>query len=102
MVIVEDRYMKEKGKKKEYPSLYDAFKLGQRVMRTYEDKYGKKVMYEGIVLAIDKNGLEIYWDTLNGQYKPKEIDTSFTHCDEEEVFCGREKYGPIKKDKYYS
>ena len=92
---------KEEKKKEEHPSLYDAFKLGQRVMRTYEDKYGKKAKYAGIVLAIDKKGLEIYWDTFNGKYKPKEVGISFTHCNSEEVYCGNENYGPIKKDKYY-
>jgi len=90
----------KREKKKEYPSLYDAFKLGQRVMRTYEDKYGKKREYEGIVLGIDKNGLEIYWDTINGYYKPKEMGISFTHCNVEEIFYGEGKYGPIKKGKY--
>lgn len=93
--------MKGKGEKKEYPSLYDAFKLGQRVMRTYEDEYGKKTKYEGIVLAINKSGLQIYWDTLDGYYKPKEIGISFTHCGVEEIFYGNGKYGPIRKDKYY-
>jgi len=88
-------------KEKEHPSLYDAFKLGQRVMRTYEDKYGKKAKYAGVVLAIDKKGLEIYWDTFNGKYKPKEMSISFTHCNPEEIYYGNEKYGPIKKDKYY-
>jgi len=93
--------MKVEKKEKEYPSLYDAFKLGQRVIRLYEDKYGKKIKYEGIVLAIDKNGLEVYWDTLDGEYKPKEMDMPFTYCNPEEVYYGNEKYGPIKKGKYY-
>ncbi len=94
--------MKGKGEKnEEHPSLYDAFKLGQRVMRTYEDKYGQKSKYEGIVLAIDKNGIEIYWDTLNGKYKPRDMRVSFTHCDHEEIFNGNEEYSPIKKNIYY-
>jgi len=90
-----------KGEKKGSLSLYDAFKLGQRVMRTYEDKYGKKINYEGIILAIDKDGLEIYWDTLNGKYKPRGLGESFTHCDKEEIYYGNERYSPIKKGKYY-
>ena len=93
--------MKGDKKKDESPSLYDAFKLGQRVIRTYEDKYGKKAKYEGIILAIDKSGIEVYWDTLNGKYKPKDTGVSFTHCDLEEIYNGTEKYGPIKKEKYY-
>ena len=93
--------MKGKGEKNKYPSLYDAFKLGQRVLRTYEDKLGKKSKHEGIVLAINKDGLEIYWDTIDGYYKPKELGLSFTHCDVTEIFYGNEKFGPIKKGKYY-
>jgi len=94
--------MKGKGEKnKEHPSLYDAFKLGQRVIRTYEDEYGKKAKYEGIILAIDNKGLEIYWDTLDGKYKPEDMGIAFTHCNPREIFYGNEKYSPIKKEKYY-
>ena len=91
---------KMKGDKKDL-SLYDAFKLGQRVIRTFEDKYGKKSRYEGIILGIDGTGIEVYWDTLDGKYKPDDIGVSFTHCDPKEIFYGKEKYGPIKKEKYY-
>jgi hypothetical protein len=88
-------------KKKKYPSLYDEFKLGQRVIRTYEDKYGNKSEYKGIILAIDKNGIEVYWDTLDGNYKPRDMFASFTYCNSEEIFYGDEKYSPIKKEFYY-
>jgi len=45
-------YKEKKGEK--YPSLYDAFQLGDRVMRMYQDKYGKKTEYRGIILKIEK------------------------------------------------
>lgn len=84
-----------------YPSLYDAFDLGDRVKRIYKDKNGKNKEYKGIVLAIDNNSIEIYWDTLNGKYNPKEMDIAFTNCPINEIFNGNEKYTPIEKDIQY-
>jgi len=92
-------YRKKKGH--EYPSLYDAFQLGDRVMRNYQDKYGKKTEYKGIVLKIEKNNIEVYWDTKDGKYKPGEMDISFTNCKVEEIFRGDGNYTPIKKEKSY-
>lgn len=92
--------MKVNKKMEKHPSLYDAFKLGQRVMRTYENKCGKKLKYKGIVLAIDKNGIEIYWDILDGKYKPVNMSVDFTYCSPKEIFEGNEKYSPIKKELY--
>jgi ribosomal protein L19 len=43
----------EKKEPKDYPSLYDAFQLGDRVKRFYKDKNGNNNEYKGIVLAID-------------------------------------------------
>jgi len=88
----------EKGENGYYPSLYDKFDLGDRVVRSYTDKYGVKKLYKGIILAIDKNGMEIYWDTENGKYRPNEMDIAFTHCELEEIFNGNEEYSPIKKE----
>ncbi len=95
--------MKKNSEMKEYdyPSLYDAFQLGDRVMRSYKDKYGKKIEYKGIVLKIEKNNMEIYWDTKDGEYKPGEMGISFTNCKVEEIFRGDEYYTPIKKEKSY-
>jgi hypothetical protein len=94
--------MGEKNKNNyEYPSLYDYFKLGDRVMRSYYDKYGKKTEYKGVILKIEQKGLEVYWDTQNGRYKPGEIGVSFTHCDLEEIFNGKKEYSPIKKERSY-
>jgi len=82
----------------DYPSLYDAFNLGDRVKRVYTDKSGSPQEYRGIVLAIDNNCLEIYWDTKDGKYRPSDMDIAFTTCPLNEIFNGNEYYTPIKKD----
>lgn len=89
---------KEKGKEKNYPSLLDAFELGDRVRRTYKDKNGRDREYRGIVLAIDENGIEIYWDTQDGKYRPEDMKVAFTNCHINEIFKGSVEYTPIKKD----
>jgi hypothetical protein len=96
--MVEMDFIKKIGEKKGFPSLYDAFDLGDRVKRLYKDIYGKNKEYKGIILAIDRKGIEIYWDTENGEYKPGEMNIDFTYCEIEEVFRGNNKYTPIKKD----
>ncbi len=103
MVLV-DSMSKERIKKKKnnYPSLYDIFDLGDRVKRVYKDKNGKNKEYKGIVLAIDKNSIEIYWDSVDGKYRPKEMDIAFSNCQTKEVFSGSEKYSSIEKDKNYN
>lgn len=88
-----------KKKEKDYPSLYDAFELGDRVKRVLIDKFGKSQEYKGIILAIDENGIEIYWDTKNGRYRPQDMDIAFTNCHIQEIFNGTGKYSPIEKDK---
>ena len=91
---------KSKGKKKtnEYPTLYDAFKLGDRVVREYKDKFGNNKEYKGIVLAINDKRIEVYWDTLDGKYRPNNMDVTFTNCDTSEIFKGNKEYSPIKKE----
>ena len=89
--------VKNKSKDKNYPSLYDAFELGDRVIRTYREKKGKNRVYKGIVLEIDDSSMEIYWDTRDGQYRPKGMDLAFTNCKINEIFNGNDKYSPIKK-----
>ncbi len=84
--------------KKEYASLYDAFELGDRVKRTFKDKKGKNTTYKGIVLSIEDKSIEIYWDTLNGKYRPNNMDIAFSHCELDEIFKGNNKYSPIEKD----
>lgn len=94
--------MNGKGKKVTYkhPSLYDAFNLGDRVKRIYREKNGKSREYKGIILAIDEESIEIYWDTRDGKYRPKDMDVAFTTCPINEIFKGNEHYTPIEKDKY--
>jgi hypothetical protein len=78
--------------------LYDAFELGDRVKRIFKDGNGMIEEYKGIVLAIDSSSLEIYWDTKDGKYRPKDIDISFTNCPVKEIFKGTNVYSPIKKE----
>jgi len=94
---------KIKGIKKieDYPSLYDAFELGDRVKRIYKDKNGKYLEYKGIVLAIENNSIEVYWDTKDGRYRPTDMDLAFTNCPIDEIFIGTDKYSPISKDRKY-
>jgi len=91
--------MDETGKKfDEYPSLFDVFVLGDRVRRVRKDRDGKISEYKGIVLAIDKEGIEIYWDTRDGKFRPNDIDVTFTNCSVDEIFKGNDLYTPIEKD----
>ena len=78
-------------------SLYDLFKLGDRVKRKYTDSEGKTKLYEGIILAIEQDNIEIYWDTKDGEYKPDDMDLTFTNCTIKEIFEGDDRYSPIKK-----
>jgi hypothetical protein len=93
--------MSKKKNEHNYPSLYDAFALGDRVKRLYKDKKGRNKEYKGIILAIDSKGVEIYWDTLNGKYRPRDMEIAFSNCLKNEIFQGNEKYSPIKKDNHY-
>jgi hypothetical protein len=93
---------KRKNKIQEYPSLYDVFELGDRVKRIYKDINGTQSEFKGIVLAIDANSIEIYWDTRNGKYRPNDMNIGFTNCSINEIFTGTKEYSPIEKDiKYY-
>ena len=87
---------KRKEKVGKYPSLYNAFELGDRVKRIYKSKNGDKE-YKGVILAIDENGIEIYWDTQDGKYRPKGMNVAFTNCPVDEIFSGNERYSPIEK-----
>jgi len=82
----------------DYPSLYDAFELGDRVKRIYKDKKGRNMTYKGIILAIDNDGIEIYWDTKDGKYRPNDMNIAFSHCQIEEIFKGNKEYSPIEKE----
>ena len=91
--------MNENKENEEYPSLYDAFNLGDRVKRVYKEQNGKSKEYKGIVLAIDKENMEVYWDTRDGKFRPDGMDVTFTTCPVYEIFNGNECYTPIEKEK---
>ena len=50
-------------------------------------------------MAIDSNGMEIFWDMMNGKYRPKEMGIDFSSSSMEEIFNGKNHYSSIKKDK---
>ncbi len=85
-------------RKTKYPSLYDAFNLGDRVKRVMLDEQGNPREYKGIVLAIEDKTMEIYWDTKDGKYRPGEIDLAFTNCAVDEIFKGKDRFSPIKRE----
>lgn len=87
------------NKLKEYPSLYKEFKPGERVIRRCKKESGEIEEYEGIIMAMDPDYMEIYWDTIDGEYNPNMIDDDFTLCDAEEVYDGNQAYSPIKRKK---
>ena len=87
-----------KQRDEKYPSLHDIFELGDRVKRRYKDENGKTKEYAGVILAIDNKNIEVYWDTLDGKYKPKDMDIMFTNCSINDIFNGNERYSPIRKD----
>ncbi len=84
---------------KEYPSLFNTFRPGQRVVRQYKKDSGEIEEYEGIIMAMDAHNMEIYWDTVDGDYDPFEIVDDFTICDADEVYNGSQEYSPIKQKK---
>ena len=84
---------------KKLPSLYDVFRLGDRVKRKCKYHDGKQGEYTGIVLAISKDSIEVYWDTRDGKYRLKDMDIAFTLCSADDIFKGDECYSPISKEK---
>ena len=90
--------LEKKGTKNDYPSLYDAFELGDRVKRRYTNDKGETKEYKGIILAIYDDAIEIYWDTENGKYRPEDMDIAFTNCSVDEIFSGDKYYTPIERE----
>jgi hypothetical protein len=89
----------EYEKPKQYPSLYEEFKPGERVCRRLKKESGEVEEYEGIIMAMDPDYMEIYWDTIDGEYSPEQIIDDFTLCDADEVYNGNREYSPIKRKK---
>ncbi|MFH1014067.1 MAG: hypothetical protein V1769_06135 [Thermoplasmatota archaeon] len=92
--------MKEKERYEKYPSLFTYFKPGERVSRNLRNDEGELEVYEGIIMALDDDRMEIYWDTLDGKYRPEVIEKDFTMCHVDEVLHGTENYSPIKRKKH--
>jgi hypothetical protein len=92
--------MKDKEKFEKNPSLSTYFKPGERVCRSLRNDDGELEVYEGIIMALDDHRMEIYWDTLDGKYRPELIKNDFTMCSINEVLWGNEQYSPIKKKKH--
>jgi len=84
-------------KKENFPCLFDEFEPGDRVKRIYNDKK-EKFEYKGIVLSIEDNFIEIYWDTMNGKYRPEDMQIAFSNCSIDEIFKGSKFYTPIEKE----
>ena len=82
-----------------YPSLYDLFEPGERVRRKIKGDQGQTIEYEGIIMAMGRDLMEVYWDTLNGEYSPELIEDDFTLCSVDEVINGNHECSPIKKKR---
>ena len=82
-----------------YPSLYDLFQPGERVKRKIKGDEGRIDEYEGIIMAMGEDQMEIYWDTMNGDYNPELIEEDFTLCSADEVVNGSQECSPIKKKR---
>ena len=87
----------KRSTKKPTLSLYECFKPGDRVKRTYQGGKGKNQINEGIIMTMDHDQLEIFWDKINGVYCPSLFDDEFTICFLEEVMYGTKKYSPMKQ-----
>jgi len=83
-----------------YPSLYDIFKPGDRVTRSRVGKNGNLDVYKGIIMSMNSKHLEIFWDVIDGKYRPKDIEFQFTNCTLDDIFEGSDKYSPIKREGY--
>lgn len=86
-------------KQDEYSSLYDVFQPGDRVYRKMIVDKHKIKEYEGIIMAMDAENMEIYWDTIDGEYNPNIIDDDFTLCSIDEALNGNEEFSPIKRKR---
>lgn len=92
-----NKYLRKE--KNSFPSLYDMFCLGDRVSRIYKDNSGNFAEYEGIILGINEEGIEVCWDKRNSSRKRSSVeDIGFTNCSKYEVFNGNDNFTPIKRE----
>ena len=100
MTEINKKKLDNKITDKEFPSLIEAFHLGDRVKRTYYNENGNIESHSGIIMAIYNDSIDIFWDTLNGKYQPDKIKDIFNNYKIEDIFSGNKNYSPIKKDRY--
>jgi hypothetical protein len=91
--------MKKGSNKKHTLSLYRQFEPGDRVKRKLQGGKGESHEMEGIIMSMDHDRLEVYWDTIDGIYSPTAVKEEFTVCDYEEVMYGTKIYSPVKHKK---
>jgi hypothetical protein len=91
---------KNRLENKKHPSLFEVFKLGDRVKITYFKNNGNLEDYSGLIMSIYNDSIDIFWDKLNGKYQPQKIENMFTNCKLKDIFYGNKNYSPIKKEKY--
>ena len=87
--------------KKPTLSLYRQFKPGNRVKRFYHGETGGTNLYEGIIMTVDHDRLEIYWDKIDGIYCPDHINEDFTMCTFDEIMNGNQEFSPLKQKKLF-
>jgi hypothetical protein len=80
-------------------SLLRQFKPGDRVKRYYHGEPGSINMYEGIIMTVNHDQLEIYWDKIDGVYCPNLIENDFTICNFDEVRNGNQEFSALKQKK---
>jgi len=90
-----------KSYKKSALSLYNHFKPGDRVKRSFQGDAGKSKRYEGIIMSMDHDKMEIYWDKIDGMYCPDLIKNDFTMCSLDEIMNGNYEFSPLKHKKSY-
>lgn len=90
----------KKIQNKEGHSLFEKYELGDRVKRTYIDKDGNIEYYSGIIMTINNDNIDIFWDTINGKYQPQKIENIFNNCTMNEILNGNENFSSIKKERY--
>ena len=92
--------IKRKHEKNNNTTLFEIFNLGDRLNCIYVNKDGKKDKYSGIVMAISKDNIEVFWDKINGIYKPEKIHFTFNTLEIDEIINGNQEFSKIKKNKY--
>ncbi len=87
-------------KKKELPSLFEIFQLGDRVKRSYTDKDGNIQVYSGIIMDIYPDSINVFWDKVDDRYILNYFENVFKKLTINDIFNGSNNYSPIKKEEY--